>query len=290
MTSTSTTRSKQKGSCLGFSLGIVTLLLAVAPSANANTYLFTFDVSDALAALQTSEGFSNFDKSGYFGLWVQPNPAAVTSYSYVVPGIVGPNTSNPDAWQATTITDYSSPNLGYSGGGGTCLSNCTWVQYSKQDGQTSAMVISGANSAQPAVNRGNIFNGAAYADDVPAPYGWGSTLATITSVYNGTNFDPTFQFVIDTPLTLSGPISVLGYASSLRSTSSTFFDTDPFFGAKEHDGIAFSLSITPAEIGSVPEPGTFGLLALGGIGFGLLRRLGQKRRPVSASTCDPASL
>ncbi len=266
---------------------MATLLLALAPAAKANTYLFSFDVSDALAALETSEGFSNFDKSGYFGLWVQPNPAAVTSYSYYVPGIDGPNTGNADAWQATTITDYSSPNLGYSGGS-PCSSNCTWVQYSKQNAQTSVMVISGANSAQPAANRGNFFLGATFDDAVPPPYGWGSTVATITSVYNGTNSDPTFQFVIDTPLTLSGPISVLGYASSLRSTSSTTFTTGPF-GTKEHNGIAFTLSITPQEY-ATPEPGTLVLLSAGGIGLGLLRYRSRKRPAGPPSTGDRGSL
>jgi hypothetical protein len=245
-------------------------MLLLATPAKANTYLFTFDVSDALAALQTSEGFSNFDKSAYFGLWVQPDPSVVTSYSYQVGGIVGPNTGSPDAWQATTITDYSSPNLGYSGGS-PCSANCTWVQYSKQAGQTSAMVISGANSAQPLANRGNFFLNATFSDAVPPPYGWGGPTATITTVNNGTNADPVFQFIIDTPLTLSGPISVKGYASSLRSTSSTTFTTGPF-GTKEHNGIAFNLSLTPQEITSVPEPGSLVLLTAGGLGIGLLKR------------------
>ena len=283
-----TTRSRKKGCRLGFILGLLILLLPLAPAAKANTYLFTFDVSDALAALQTSEGFSNFDKSGYFGLWVQPDPSVVTSYSYNVSGLVGPNTGNVDAWQATTITDYSSPNLGYSGGS-PCSSNCTWVQYSKQNAQTSVMVISGANSAQPAANRGNFFAGATFSDAVPPPYGWGATVATITNVYNGTNLNPTFEFVIDTPLTLTGPITVLGYASSLRSTSSTTFTTGPF-GTKEHNGIAFSLTLTPELEQSVPEPGTFLLLTAGGFGLGLLRRRAEKRSACSPAASDRSSL
>jgi hypothetical protein len=263
-----TAPNKTKRHRLGILLGLGMLLLVM--PARANTYLFTFDVSDALAALQSSEGFSNFDKSAYFGLWVQPDPTVVTSYSYQVGGIAGPNTGSPDAWQATTITDYSSPNLGYSGGS-TCAANCTWVQYSKQAGQTSVMVISGANSAQPAANRGNFFLNAAFVDAVPPPYGWGGPSATITTVNNGTNADPIFQFMIDTPLTLSGPINIKGYASSLRSTSSTTFTTGPF-GTKEHNGIAFTLSLTPQEVVTAPEPGSFVLLTAGGLGLGLLKR------------------
>jgi hypothetical protein len=275
MTATSKIRSRKEERRLGITLGLLTLLLSVAPTAKANTYLFSFDVSDALSALQTAEGFSNFDKSGYFGLWVQPDPSAVTSYSYSVPGIVGPNTGNADAWQAATITDYSSPNLGYSGGA-PCASNCTWVQFSKQNAQTSVMVISGADSVQSAANRGDFFLGATFSDFVPPPYGWGATVATITSVYNGTNADPTFQFVIDTPLTLSGPVTLKGRASSLRSTSSTTFTTGTS-GTKEHDGIAFTLTVTPEEYTATPEPGTFGLLTAGAIGFGLVRYRSRKR-------------
>ena len=138
------------------------------------------------------------------------------------------------------------------------------------------MVISGADSAQSPANRGDFFLGATFSDAVPPPYGWGSTVASITTVYNGTNSDPAFQFVIDTPQTLSGPVSVLGYASSLRSTSSTTFTTGPF-GTKEHNGIAFTLSITPQGYTAAPEPATFVLLAAGGIGVGLFRYRARKR-------------
>jgi hypothetical protein len=240
-------------------VGAAIAVLCAAGPASANTYLFSFTASDVLNALHTAEGNTVFNESGYFAIFVQPSPAAVSTYSYT--GLFdGPNTGNADAWQVNTITDPSNPNLGYSSGH-PCPSNCTWVQYSKQAGQTSVMVLSQADPANG--NNGDIFQNAAYSDAVPAPYGWGNTLATITSVINGTNANPRFDFQISTPLVLTGPITLLGYASELRSTSSGTFTTGPF-GTKEHDGIAFTLTETPS---AVPEPGST-LTAAGG--FALL--------------------
>jgi hypothetical protein len=224
------------------------LLCGGASKARANTYLFSFTATDVLNALHASEGNTIFNESAYFAVFVQPSPSAVSTYSYT--GIIdGPNTGNTDAWQANTITDPSNPNLGYSAGN-PCTANCTWVQYSKQNGQSSVMVLSRADPANG--NNGDFFLNAAYSDNVPAPYGWGNTVATITSVINGTNANPRFDFQITTPQTLTGPITLLGYASELRSTSSGTFTTGPF-GTKEHDGIAFTLTATPS---AVPEPGS----------------------------------
>jgi hypothetical protein len=247
----------------------IAVVACATPQARANTYLFSFTASDVLTALHTSDGATNFSESGYYAIFVQPNPAVVTSYSYTGQ-IDGPNTGAANAWQANTITDPSNPNLGYSSGT-PCIANCTWVQYSKQSGQTSVMVLSQADPANN--NNGDIFLNAAYSDNVPAPYGWGTTTATITSVVNGTNSNPIFDFVINTSLNLTGPISLLGYASELRSTSSSTFTTGPF-GTKEHDGIAFSLTATPS---AVPEPGTSMLFA-GGFALLLAASVSQKNK------------
>jgi hypothetical protein len=224
------------------------MLFTGAPQARANTYLFSFTATDVLNALHATEGNTVFNESAYFGIFVQPSAASVSSYSYPNQP-TGPNTGSADAWQANTITDPSNPNLGYSAGS-PCTANCTWVQYSKQSGQSSVMVLSQADPANG--SNGDIFFHAAFSDNVPAPYGWGPTNATITTVINGANANPTFQFTISTGLNLTGPITLLGYASELRSTSSGTFTTGPF-GTKEHDGIAFALTETPA---SVPEPGS----------------------------------
>jgi hypothetical protein len=240
-------------------VAIALVLGAAAPQARANTYLFSFTASDVLNALHTAEGNTVFNESAYFAIFVQPSAASVTSYSYTGQ-FTGPNTGNTDAWQVNTITDPSNPNLGYPVGS-PCTANCTWVQYSKQAGQGSVMVLSQADPANG--SNGDIFLNAAYSDNVPAPYGWGNTNATIKTVINGTNQNPTFNFTISTALNLTGPITLLGYASELRSTSSGTFTTGPF-GTKEHDGIAFTLTETPS---SVPEPGS-SLMVSGG--FALL--------------------
>jgi hypothetical protein len=250
---------------------VLAALCCAAPQARANTYLFSFTATDVLNALHSTEGNTVFNESAYFAIFVQPSPASVSSYAYN--GVFsGPNTGNPDAWQVNTITDPSNPNLGYSSSN-SCISNCTWVQYSKQDGQTSVMVLSQADPANG--NNGDIFLNAAYHDNVPAPYGWGLATATITSVINGTNANPTFTFGITTSLDLTGPITLLGYASELRSTSSGTFTTGPF-GTKEHDGIAFTLTETPS---AVPEPGSSMLVAGGFALLVAMLILPKHRRP-----------
>lgn len=262
----------------GASLLIALLIfLFVEGSARANTYRFSFTASQVLSALQKAEGSSNFDESAYFAIFVQPDPAVVTTYSYAG-GISfnAPNNGNLDAWQSNTITDPSSPNLGYSSLS-PCTTNCTWVQYSKQsgdspDGQTSVTVLSQADPA--AGGTGDFFLGATYWDNTPAPYGWGATNATITTVYNTKNANPLFQFLVNTPLNLSGSVALQGRASSLRSSSTTTFTTGPF-GTKEHDGISFNLNATVTN--AVPEPEAV-VLTAAGLGFLLISAVLKRRR------------
>jgi hypothetical protein len=238
-------------------VALAAILCAAAPQAKASTYLFSFTATDVLSALHTSEGDA-FNASAYFAIFVQPSAAAVSSYSYLNM-FTGPNTGAPDAWQVNTITDPSNANLGYKPAPDQCTTNCTWVQFSKQDVQSSVMVLSQADPANG--SNGDIFLHAAYHDNVPAPYGWGATNATITSVINGTNANPVFQFSISTPLTLAGPVTLSGYASELRSGSTGTFTTSFRNPTKEHDGIQFSLTATPV---ATPEPGS-SLTAAGGL-------------------------
>lgn len=263
------TMSSLKGA-IPAAIALVAVLCAAPPQARANTYLFSFTATDVLNALHVQEGDTVFNESAYFAIFVQPSAASVSSYSYLNV-FTGPNTGQPDAWQVNTITDPSQANLGYSAGT-PCTSNCTWVQYSKQNAQNSAMVLSQADPANG--SNGDIFLHAAFSDAVPAPYGWGSTNATITTVINGTNTNPKFQFEISTSLALTGPITLSGFASELRSTSSGTFTTGPF-GTKERDAIPFSLTETPQFI---PEPGS-SLTAGAGLALLVTLLASQKYKP-----------
>jgi hypothetical protein len=246
MLTAKTSRKRRRTNTLGIFLGVLAAIVLPPTAARANTYMFTFTGQQALDALLATEGPTIFGKSGYFALFVQPDPNVVTSYTWF--SQTSPNVGAADEWEATTITDPSNPNLGYNTPGhpGDCTSNCTWAQFSKQDAQTSVSLLSLANGGPGGVN---IFLSHQFWDNVPAPYGWGPTHATITSIMATT---AQFQFIITTPLTLPGNVALVGYASELRSAQSTSF---PFIGSKEFNGIPFSLS---ADVESaVPEPGTW---------------------------------
>jgi hypothetical protein len=261
---TSGYRSRTKG--LGVFLWMVVVLALLAtPTARANTYMFSFTGQQALNALLATEGATIFNKSGYFALFVQPDPSIVTSYTWV--SQTSPNVGAADAWDATTITDPSSPNLGYGAGPATCTANCTWAQFSKGNGQTSVALLSLANGGPGGAN---IFLNHQFWDNVPAPYGWGPTHATITSIMATSAL---FQFVIDTPLTLPGNVPLLGFASELRSAQPNSF---PFIGSKEFNGIPFSLT---ASVGSsVPEPGTWVLFGSAAALLAGARKIPKKKK------------
>lgn len=251
-----TAKTRRNPKAFGVFLGIVVAAGLLTPAtASANQYLFSFTGQQALDALLATEGATIFNKSGYFALFVQPNPSVVSSYTWV--SETSPNAGAGDAWLATTITDPASPNLGFNtlAHPGNCTSNCTFAQFSKQNGQASVSMLSRANGGPGGAN---IFLNHTFHDAVPAPYGWGPTVATITSIMSESS---QFQFVIDTPLTLPGNVSLIGYASELRSASTGSF---PFLGSKEFNGIPFT--ITATVVPAVPEPGTW-ILCLGAIGL-----------------------
>jgi hypothetical protein len=210
------------------------------PSANANPYLFSVTAAQIESALQTSMDPNLYNESGFFAIFIQPDPAIVSSYTYLE--VDSPNQNATNAWEATTITDPSSPNLGAG----------TWAQFSKQPGQTTVALLSQANNGGTSAN--NIFLNHSFHDNVGAPYGWGTTPATVTSIFSDSTV---FSFWIDTPQTLSltSTIHLSGKASAIESGSSSSFT----FDTKEQDGISFSLNIAP----SLPEPSTWTLF-LGG--------------------------
>ena len=218
-----------------------------------------------------------------------------SGYSFVSETAPGSGSS---AWEATTIDDPTSPDLGYGPGQNyysttncNTAANCTWAQFSKLPGQTNVMVFSDANNN----GTGNIFVNHTYSDNTGAPYGWGTTTATIAAAdsdscsttsassptCNSYSSQPTLQFEISTTQTLSGPIELIGYASDLESTSTSSF---PAFGPKEYDGIAFTLEATPTLIGA-PEPGSWGFV-LGGCVFLLVGRWGRRKKVTADSPTD----
>lgn len=268
MPTATTSQNRGRTKTLGLFLGFVAfVVLLFPPAARANTYLFSFTGAQALDALLATEGATIFNKSGYFALFVQPNPATVSSYSWMSQAT--PNPGAAEEWLATTITDPANPNLGYGAPPSDCTSNCTWAQFSKQPGQTSVTMLSRANGGPGGAN---IFLNHTFQDNVAAPYGWGQPTATITSIMAESSV---FQFIIQTPLTLPGNVQLLGYASELRSASSTSF---PLLGSKEFNGISFSINAT---VSPVPEPATWALL---GSAVAFLVGLKQSRSKKSRSS------
>jgi hypothetical protein len=245
----SATRKTVKGATLG-----ALALLCFAPAAEANTYLFSFTASQALAALQTSVTTPIQNESAYYNVFVQPDAFEISGYSYV--SVTTPNRGT-EAWDANTITDPASPRLGFSSQF-PCTSDCTFAHWGKGYTQTPVTVMSNANGT------GAIFNQAQYSDTALAPYGWGPTLATIDTIMPGSS---TFQFVIQSSQTLSGTYHLVGYASALVSGSNTAFSAP----VKDSLGIPFDLYVT---VQSVPEPAEFGpaLAALAVLFWGWRRR------------------
>jgi hypothetical protein len=232
-------------------------LVSGAP-ARANTYLFSFTASQLMTALQTSQGNAIYSESAYFAIFVQPNPAQISGYTYV--SETTPNATDPNAWITNTITDPSSPNLGYST---PCTSNCTWAYFEKDPNATAVTLVSGANGG---AGGANIFKNGDFYSDTPPPYGWGSTDALIGDPMPGADV---FQFVISTNQNLQGAYTLKGYASAIKSGNSTSMSID----TKESDGIPFSLTVFTG----VPEPGTWATIGSGGLLLGLLAW--RRRRP-----------
>lgn len=236
-------------------LPTVAVLLVWGAPARANTYLFSFTASQLMAALQTSQGTPIYSESAYFAIFVQPDPAQISNYTYV--SETTPNPTDPNAWITNTINDPSSPNLGYST---PCTSNCIWAYFEKDPNATAVTLVSGANGG---AGGANIFKNGDFYSDTPPPYGWGPTDAIINTIMPGNDV---FAFTISTTQTISGSVTLKGFASAIKSGNSTSMSID----TKESDGIPFSLSVS-----QVPEPGTWAMLGGGGV---LLGWLGWRRR------------
>ncbi len=227
--------------------------------AHANTYLFSFTTSQLMTALEASQGTSIYNESAYFAIFVQPDPVQISSYTYV--SVTTPNGSDPNAWITNTITDPSSPNLGYSSGS-PCTSNCTWAQFSKDPAQTQVTLVSGANGGP---GGSNIFVGGDFYSFSDPPYGWGATDAVITTIMPTTD---SFSFIISTAQALTGNYTLKGRASVITSGSPFAMTLD----TKEDDGIPFTLSVEA----QVPEPAGWILMLIGCVALAVSRR--RRRR------------
>jgi hypothetical protein len=247
----------------GYLLLLALFAVAGVRPAQANTYLFSFTGTELMNALNVATGPAAYGESAYFAIFVQPDPGQVSNYTFVAEK--SPNPNGPNPWETNTITDPSSPNLGYSVAS-PCTANCAWARFDKAPNQTSVTVVSGANGGP---GNSNIFLDNDWFSFAAPPYGWGGTDALITSIMPG---NAVFSFSIATNANLSGSYSISGYASGLQSGTSSYMT----FDTKEDHGIPFTLTATAHS--SVPEPGTLGLLLTGGIALAALRRTRKTTR------------
>lgn len=261
-----TNHNGRKGNPLGVLLALgAGILFLAAPQAKANTYLFSFTGQQALDALEDTLGTGEHMQSAYFVLFVQPNPIQISGYSYTSYNTPSPNAADP--WGVGTITDPSSPELGYDNEF-PCEQDCTWVRFGKGYLDDQVAVLTAAN----------FFMGAQWGDNAPSPYGWGSGAgpafdgSTITSLLSPTSV---FTFSITTDQVLSGTYTMQGVASALVSGSPTSFSGI----IKDTVGISFTLELEAQS--AVPEPGTWVLFStsLTAMGVYRLRRRKRSTRP-----------
>lgn len=273
-----TARRRRSGSGAR-SLLLLFALSLLTTSAHANTYLFSFTTAQLMTALQQSQGTALFNESAYFAIFVQPDPAQVSSYSYVTGSLTAPNPSDPNQWDTSVITDPTSPFLGY--GTNTCTANCSWAGFYKDSSAPYVTVVSGANYGP---GGSNIFVGNDWFDQGSAPFAWGGQDTDFNVLYDqymntvmpGSDV---FSFQINTSQPLSGAITLKGSASALVSGSPTFMSGN----TKDDGGLSFSLTVTPS-----PEPGTWASMLGGGLVFLGLLYLKKTRKNTEKGTQDPA--
>jgi hypothetical protein len=271
-------------------LAVVLALLGCPTAARANTYLFSFTTADLMSALQTSRGTAEYSESGYYAIFVQPDPAQITNFT--VTSANTPNPTDPNVWDASVIDDPSSPFLGY--GVDSCTSNCTWAGFYKDStytgtpghttpNQPDVTIVSGANNPGT-----NIFLGHSWFDTGSPPYSWGGETRgrpptilfnqVINTVMPGSDV---FSFALTTSQALSGTYQLVGYASALISGDPGSMTGD----TKDSAGLAFSMDVT---LGSTPEPATWTSL-VGGmlLMFPLILRNVRKARQNTRNTQAP---
>ena len=211
-----------------------------APSAHANTYLFSFTTAQLEGALDAVD--TNHLQDGFFAIFLQ-----------VPDGYTAVQENSPDPtgsadWVATT--ESYSPFL-----------NGTWIEFARDDSKTDVTLVSDANGGT-----GSMFLGQTYSDGgSPAPpISFGTTPGTITSIMASA---AVFSFEL-IGATDPGSLTFNGKASAIESSSLTAFT-----GAKTTFPNNFTMTIT--DTGQVPEPATFipfGLGAAWVMAAGVLRK------------------
>ena len=111
------------------------LILAVLPAAHADSFIvgFHFTATDLYTAIKDSVGTTEFNKSAYFAVFVQPDSASLSSYNYNTES--SPNPLDPNPWTATIYANASNPPEGYPGDAS------AWIEYAKGAAQTSVTVV-----------------------------------------------------------------------------------------------------------------------------------------------------
>ena len=237
------TRMTLSAAKLGVLMG---LLVVLAPSVHANTYLFSVTGGEILTAMANTTDFpDNITSSGYFAIFLRPDGLS-QAFSYVTQTPPSTN-SAPAAWEASTITDFA--NLG-SG---------TWARFSKQQNQGQVAILSNADPGT-----GNIWLNYSHSDNASWPISWGPTPGQIIEILSESS---RFEFTIQTSETLMGSMTLLGNATSVFSTS-------PFsvISPKTEPAITFAMTVMPTEI---PEPSTW---AMGLAGLATLAVFRRHRR------------
>jgi len=268
-------------------LVVVLASLLWAPPARANYYLFSFNASSVLSALQTSQGAA-YNSDAFFGLWFQPCLVAGAGSSCTtaivsgqdVSALTNPDSTPPDNW--STSNSFSDPSDNSYG-------NNTWAYFGKQANQQYVSVLSGANGGA----HGNIFvpngpgtpcssanttNCASWSDTGQPLVDFGNYNGGSAFLTNLINPAATISFIVNSPSALSGSYTIKGIASAINTDSTTSYD---LLGTKTIQDIQFSLTVTPTFAGA-PEPGSWLLMALGG-GLVVVGSIRKKRRSPASS-------
>lgn len=241
VTHPSTATQRSVGRARWFAVALI-VLASIRP-AHANTYLFSVNASDLLTALTATD--SDESTSGYFAVMLQPS-SITQSYSYGA--ITAPVTPLPaEAWSTGTITDFA-------------LGSGTFARFSKSQNQDTVALLS--DDPLFAFD----FYGTSYNDNLTWPEGWGTYSGVMQDQLASTD---TFQFLVTTSQALGATSTVTGKAFSVWDGSGTY---------KTNTNIPLTVTASVTQVGSVPEPETWTLLASGALLLTVGQRIKNKHR------------
>lgn len=232
---------------IGWMLSLALLLGAAAPSAKANTYLYTFSFTtgQVLSSLHSLYG-PNEQNFGIFAVFVQPTNIS-SPYTYSALVSPKPGTSATDAWTTGII---SSVNLGTG----------QWMQFSKFQTQSNVTLL---NDGSP-----NLYLGQTYKDDgIVYPFDFGCADPGPCSASNPSLIDalllPSSKFIFTITTTqLIDHVDLQGKAWGIIPSNPGVFDPDS-------DKVAGPI---PFSVVGTPEPGSIFLVALGVAGLFWFKR------------------